>query len=288
MDQGAPRPGLAPGAQQNAGTMFAAIHGELATHKWRDANSESDAYSLFLQRSLAMGWHDGAEMVDTGNGLQCQDVGAGGLWAMNDAGWNHPLVPDEARLVSWFQVEVKKVPCDRPLPVIPFLHCVEGTLDRVGKLRLEAVQLLLPVQGIDPSSRPSYDLIPSMRSLSWFQESDPQARVRVEVSINSGRNPLMTEVAQQLVEHLGHLDQTAFACTSYVGDSPETILSPPFHDSFWNGPPLHGVTLSGELSEWSLDAIGWLSEVVADSSALLGVHSPLLLTAVPSPHISQS
>lgn len=268
--------------------MFAAVYGELTTHKWRDTHARSDAYSLFLQRSLAMGWHDGAELVDTGDGSQCQDIGAGGLWAMNDAGWRHPLVPDEAGLVSWFQVEVKRIRCDQPLPVLPFLHCVEDTLDRVGRLRLAAVQLLLPVQGIDPSSRPSHAPIPAMRSLSWFQESDPQARVRVEVSVNSGRNPVMSDVAQQLVEHLGRLDQTAFGCTSHTGDSPGTALRPPFPDSFWNGPPLHGVTLVGELAEWSLDAIGWLGEVVADSSALLGVHSPLLLTAVPSPHLSRS
>ncbi|WP_443224058.1 hypothetical protein [Streptomyces sp. 4N509B] len=225
-----------------------------------------------------MGWHDEAEIVDTGSGLQRRDTGAGGLWAMNDAGWDHPLVPAEARLAAWFQVEAQATPCDRPLPVQPFLRCAADTLNRVGKLHLDAVQLLLPVQGIDPSSRPIYDSVPSMRSLSWFQESDPHARVEVKVVIDSGLSSLIPEVAEQLVEHLGQVDQTVFVCTSHRADTPEDVPPPPFHDSFWNGPPLHGMTLIGELSEWSLDAIGWLSEVVADSSAILGVHSPLLLT----------
>ncbi len=41
-----------------AGTMFAALYGELVPHAWRDPESEHDAYSLFYHRSLAMGWLD--------------------------------------------------------------------------------------------------------------------------------------------------------------------------------------------------------------------------------------
>ena len=37
--------------------MFAALHGELAPHPWRDPLvASSDAYSLFYARSSAMGW----------------------------------------------------------------------------------------------------------------------------------------------------------------------------------------------------------------------------------------
>ncbi|GEL18024.1 hypothetical protein PA7_18610 [Pseudonocardia asaccharolytica DSM 44247 = NBRC 16224] len=117
-----------------------------------------------------------------------------------------------------------------------------------------------------------------MRTRHWFAERDPRSGTPVEVSINSGRDPSIPAVAKQLTDYLGHLDQDVFVCRSHDVAGRDDILSPPFDDSFWNGPPLHGVVLRGELAEWSCDAVGWLAEVVADSVAQLGVRSPLLLT----------
>lgn len=268
---GTAQPGIAPGARRTAGTMFAALYGELVPYTWRDPESEHDAYQLFHQRSLAMGWLDDGE------------IDAPGLWAMNDAGWDHPLAAPgtDTELVSWFQVEASAVPGDRPLPVRPFLRCAEDTTVRAGALHLSSVQLLLPVQGLDASSRPPYAIVPSMGTVHWFAEGDPRVRTRVEVGISSGRDPSIPAVAKQLTDHLGHLEQNVFVCESHdvTGqDVPGTALTPPFDDSFWNGPALHGVVLRGELIEWSCDAVGWLAEVVADSAARLGVRAPLLLT----------
>lgn len=272
MDGAAAQPGLAAGAPQTAGTMFAALYGELVPHAWRDPDPEQDAYSLFYQRSLAMGW------LDDSNGSEAHTLGAAGLWSMNDAGWDHPLAAAGARLASWFHVEVEAVAGDRPLPVQPFLRCAGDATARVGTLQLEAVQVLLPVQGLDASSRPPYAPVPSIRTIHWFAEGDPRSRTGVQVSINSGLDPSIPTIAQQLTDHLGRLDQDMFVCTSHDVGSPETELPPPFDDGFWNGPPIHGVTLRGVLAEWSLDAIGWLGETLADSVASLGVSSPLLLT----------
>ncbi len=61
--------------------------------------------------------------------------------------------------------------------------------------------------------------------------------------------------------------------TTHVG-----IPSPPLDDVFWGGPPLHGLTLQGELSEWSVDAIGWAGEVLADVAASVGIRRSLLLS----------
>ncbi|MFE7333227.1 hypothetical protein ACFU8W_52395 [Streptomyces sp. NPDC057565] len=260
--------------------MFAALYGELVPHDWRGPEPEGDAYSLFYQRSIAMGWLDDRS---AGGGFEDRMLRAPGLWGMNDAGWNHPLAAAGAGLISWFQVEASVVADDRPLPVQPFLRCAEDATARAGTPNLSAVQVLLPVQGLDPATRAPYAPVPAMQTKEWFAECDPEARTPVEVSVNSGRDPSVPAVAQQLTDHLGHLSQDVFVCTSYDVGSPETVLAPLFDDSFWNGPPLHGVTLRGELSEWSLDAIGWLSEVIADSSAHLGVRSPLLLTVTRSP-----
>ncbi|MGW0432821.1 hypothetical protein ACWDV4_09785 [Micromonospora sp. NPDC003197] len=267
------RPGLAPGSARSAGSMFAALYGELVPHAWRDPESGHDAYSLFYDRSIAMGWLDDR---GAGGGVADRMRRAPGLWGMNDAGWEHPLaVPG---LVSWFQVGVSAVPGDRPLPVQPFLRCAVDATTQAGALDLSAVQVLLPVQGLDPASRPPYAPVPAIGTVGWFAERNPESRTPVKVNINSGRDSSILAAVQQLSEHLADLDQDVFRCRSHDVAGQDAIPTPPFDDSFWNGPPLHGVVLRGELVEWSCDAIGWLAEVIADSAALLGVRTPLLLT----------
>jgi hypothetical protein len=258
--------------------MFAALYGELVPHSWHDPESEHDAYQLFHQRSLAMGWLDDRASAVGGNGSEKRTVVAPGLWAMNDAGWNHPLAAPAPNLISWFQVEASAVAGDRPLPVQPFLRCAEDTTARIGAVRLSAVQILLPVQGLDASARPPSAIVPSMQTTDWFGEHDPRSRASVKIRIDSGRDPSIPAVAPQLTRRLGHLDQDVFVGGADELAPLDSVPAPPFDDSFWNGPPLHGMTLSGELAEWSCDAIGWLAETVADSAAHLGIRSPLLLT----------
>lgn len=271
------QPGIAPTTPPAAGTLFAALYGELTPHAWHDPDSEHDAYQLFHRRSLAMGWlEDRAVMTSKRTGEE-RPVGGPGLWAMNDAGWSHPRAAPGAGLVSWFQAEAGSVTAERPLPVQQFLRCAQDVTARIGTVRFSAVQVLLPVQGIDPAVRPPYAAVPSMLTVDWFGERDPAARTPVDVHINSGRDPVIPAVARQLAQDLRDLEQDVFTCGDDVtvrGDA----LPPLFHDSFWNGPPLHGTTLRGELAEWSCDAVGWLAAAVADCAARLGVRSPLLFT----------
>ncbi|MEU3749795.1 MULTISPECIES: hypothetical protein [Streptomyces] len=277
-DDATAQPGIAPTARRTAGTMFAALYGEMIPHSCHDPESEHDAYQLFHQRSLAMGWLDDRASAVEGGALERRKVVAPGLWAMNDAGWSHPFAASESNLIAWFQVEAGAVADDRPLPVQPFLRCAEDTAARVGTVRLSSVQVLLPVQGIDASSRPPSAIVPSLQSIDWFGERDPRSRTSVRIRIDSGRAPSIPSVAQQLARHLGRLDQDVFVCGADDLADPDNVPAPLFDDSFWNGPPLHGRTLPGELAEWSCDAVGWLAEAVADSAAHLGVHTPLLLT----------
>ncbi|MEV0486351.1 hypothetical protein AB0I69_37875 [Streptomyces sp. NPDC050508] len=168
---------------------------------------------------------------------------------------------------------------ERPLPVQPFLRHAQDVTARIGTVRLAAVQVLLPVQGIDPAARPAYAAVPSLRTVEWFGERDPAARTPVDVRINSGRDPVIPAVARQLVQDLRDLDQGVFTCGDHeVTVRGDALLPPPFRDSFWTGPPLHGTTLRGDLTEWSCDAVGWPAVAVADCAARLGVRSPLLFT----------
>lgn len=63
--------------------MLAALYGELVSHAWHDP--EHDAYQLFHQRSIAMG------RLDDRAAAEDRTYAAPGLWALNDAGWGHPL-----------------------------------------------------------------------------------------------------------------------------------------------------------------------------------------------------
>ncbi|MFI6545496.1 hypothetical protein ACIBO9_19860 [Streptomyces prunicolor] len=239
-----PQPGIAPTTPPTAGTLFAALHGELTPHAWHDP--EHDAYQLFHQRSLAMGWLEG------------QTAGGPGLWAMNDAG-SHPQTAPGTGRVSWFQVRAGAVTAERPLPVQQFLHCAQDVTMRIGTLRLSSVRVLLPVQGIDPAARPACAAVPSMLTVHWFGAGDPAARTPVDVRIDSGRDPVIPAVGRQLARDLRDLEQDVFTC----GDDDVAA---------------HGMTLRGELAEWSCDAVGWLAATVADCAARLGVRSPLSLT----------
>lgn len=257
------RPGLAPGVRGPACTMFAALYGELTPHR---RGGDRDAYALFHERSLAMGWLDG-----TG-------TGGTGLWGMNDAGQDHPLAP--AGLAAWFQVGVEPVPGDRPLPVQPFLRCAGDAVARLGALELRAVQLLLPVQGLDTSSRPECARMPSLLTAGWFGGRDPRTRTPVRVVLDSGQAPSIPSVASRMRQWVDDVDQDVFACESHSPDDRDPpVARPPFDDGFWNGPPRHRAAFRGTLAEWSLDALGWLGGFLADLSARHGVDTPLLLTA---------
>ncbi len=275
------RPGLAPGARRPVGTMFAALYGELARHPWRDPDTAQDAYLLFHRRALAMGWLDDRAIAvqKRAGGVEETEIGVAGLWGMNDAGTEHPLAAPTASMVAWFQVGVEQMAADRSLPVQPFLRCAGDAAARIGVLRLRGVHVLLPVQGVDISSRPQEALMPSLVTAGWFADYDPQSRTPVRVTLDSGQAPSISSAAPLLAKQISALDQDVFRCESHsVADHDALSERPPFDDRLWNGPPLHRATFDGTLAEWSLDAIGWLGGFLADLSARQGVTTPVLLT----------
>ncbi|MEV7414939.1 hypothetical protein [Streptomyces sp. NPDC089919] len=269
------RPGSAPGVLQTAGTMFAALHGEFTPHPPTGTEPVHDAYSLFLERSVAMGWHDDRS---AGGGSEGKVRHAAGLWAMNDAGSAQVGTAQVGAPATWFQVDASAVADDRPLPVQPFLRCAEDATRRLGTLRLTAVQLLLPVQGLRKAVRPAYAPVPSMLTADWFAGYGPRPRTPVRIHLNAGRETFLSDLADRLAQRLHGLDQPVYTHTSHHRADQDPDLTPPFHPTWWNGPAPDGATLLGELAEWSLDAIGWTAETLADLTAALGVRSALLFT----------
>jgi hypothetical protein len=142
------------------------------------------------------------------------------------------------------------------------------------------VHVVAPVQGLDASSRPPYASTPSMLTIHWFAERDPSASTSVEISLSNGQDPTVAVVAHQLVDNLGRLEQDVFVVRSFGGPGQKDTPVVPEADGLWNGPALQTVISRGQLVEWSCDAIGWTTEVIADSLAKLNLGSPLLVSVV--------
>jgi hypothetical protein len=237
-----------------AGTLYAALYGELTARPDREPVTDRDPYIQFHDRAQVMGWLDN-------------------LWDMNDAGREHPLAVPGSSLVTWFQVGVNSVPSGRSLPVQPFLRCAGDVTARLGTLRLQSIQVLLPAQCLDVSARPEHARMPSLSAAAWFD--DVRSWTPVHVTVDSGQDPVVLGAAQRMFQGLSEFAQGVFRCESSIELNP---VSPPLPDSVWFGPPRHRVSFQGALTEWSLDAIGWLGAFLADLAAREGVGVPLLLT----------
>ncbi|MFI7114502.1 hypothetical protein ACIBK9_49895 [Nonomuraea sp. NPDC050227] len=250
-------------------TMFAALHGDLTPHPWREPSPASDAYSLFVARSSALGWLAEPTANDCG------------LWGMNDAGLD-PAAGSGYSRAAWFQVSlIAPTPVDRPLPVPAFLACANAVTARVGALRLQAVQILLPVQNLalpEGASQRTGAVVRLLQETGWFADLPLRERTRVRVTLDGGQNASIRSVAPDMIEWLRELKQDVFDDFFLTDDDP-VLLRPAITDELWSGPPLHRVTVDGTLAEWSLDSLGWLAALLAEAGRRHQLDSPLMLSA---------
>jgi len=253
---GAPYPGIGP-----TRTMYAVLHGELELHPWWDpATASEDAYSLFYKRSSAMGWLENP-----------------GFWGMNDAAFELDSESQPPR-VAWFQVGLTEpIPKDRPLPVHPFLVCIDDVIGRIGTLRLEAVRILLPDWSLSaPSSG-----IPSVLGIEpdWFADGDPRQRSAIRVTLDGGEDPSIQAAAPEMLQRIQSSYQDVYRCDSFSLAEDDAVLLPNTPVGLWRETEQHLVTFYGTLAEWSLDALGWLAAFLAHIAFVHGVSRPLMLTA---------
>ncbi len=245
-------------------TMFAALHGELVLHPERDpVAAASDAYSLFVARSSAMGWL-----------ASVTENVSGGVWGMNDAGQQSDRV--------WFQVSVlTPLSADQPLPIQPFLACAADVVARMGTLRLAGLQVLLPVQILAESANTSAQrnaVLTLVQDSGWFADCHPQHSTRIRVTVDGGQNSTICSAASRMFQWMQTIQQDVFACDSFSLTDDAAVWPAPFIDQLWLGPAQHRATFHGALVEWSLDALGWLAAFFASASCQYGVSTPLLLT----------
>ena len=249
-------------------TMFAALHGEFAEHSWRDpAVAATDAYSLFVARSSALGW-----LADTA------EYGVGGVWGMNDAGHDPDDGAQPLRRL-WFQVALNDpIAAGQPLPVQAFLACAGDVVARMGVLRLQGIQILLPVEALTPT----LSVIDALRSLlvsaGWFADSDVRLCTQVWATMDGGQDPSIHAAAPGMFQQMQTIRQDVFVCDSFSLKDDAVVLQPAVRNELWSGPSQHRATFHGTLVEWSLDALGWLAAFLASVSSQHGVTTPLMLT----------
>lgn len=206
-----------------------------------------------------------------------------GLWGMNDAAAGRGVGPRSSP-VAFFQVVLTGPAQDELLPVQPFLSCAGDVLARLGALRLEAIQILLPERAAgdgriaSPSGTEAAAAL--LDALNWFADCDPALRTRVRVTLDDGQDASIRAAAPGIARQVREIRQDVFACDSFsLTDHDHLVLGPTPLDGGRAGTDHHRVTLAGTLAEWSLDALGWLAALLADVSCRNGVCTPLMLTA---------
>lgn len=193
-----------------SGTLFCALHGTLDLHPWYDpATADADPYILFHARSQTRRW------------LAPPDDGRpeAGLWGMNDAGLDPP---GQGSRRLWFQTSHQQPTMPRrAVPAQQMLDCAGAAADRIGRLDLEAAQLLVPLQDLppDPDEGAYGDL---MSALPWFAELPSSARTAVVVSLGVGAEVAYATPA--MAERLREIRQQVFTdITAAPGQDAPTV-----------------------------------------------------------------
>ena len=238
-------------------SMFVAIFGSIRPHPWiASETSPEDAYSLFASRAELMGWsrEDGT-----------------GLWSMNDATLDLPVSSPRAR-IAWFQVGVDERTVDgASFPFHPLLTCAGDVLDRVGDVVVEAAQFLVPLQiGGTP---PTISSVPN-----WFNMCNPATSVGVRVTVDSGEDPVLPQVAADVAALASTMAREPFrVAPTAIGTTPVQLL-PEATDGFWLGEGRHPVTFDAVAPEWSLDSIAWTANILAESCRRTGMKTSILIS----------
>jgi hypothetical protein len=246
-------------------SMFVAVFGHLRPHPWITLESlEEDAYSLFLSRSELMGWSATAA-----------HAGGSGLWGMNDASFDTFSTDEQAR-VGWFQVGIEDAePIRSGLPFHPLVACATDTLRRVGDLEIGAIQFLVPLQiagtTVATSSVPN-----------WFNACDPGSRVGVRVTLDSGEDPIMSQVAGDLAEVATTTARAPFEVARSSAEAEHVTLRPEVTDGFWLGEGRHPVTFDAVAPDWSPDSIAWTAHLLAEACYRVGVRTSILINIAES------
>lgn len=243
--------------------MFAGVYGSIQLHRGApSAPDGQDAYSVFMSRSVSLGWGSTGSNALTGSTL----------WGLNDAGQDWSPHDGPTR-IAWFQVGLTDQAGGSPLPVQPLLACVEDTMSWFGVLSLAGVQVLLPVQ---VAGNAQAHLV---AGLSLF--GGRGALVPVRITLDAGCDDLRP-CADKILTNLRRFDTGSVSFDSHSVETRHTVrLEPEVVDELWMGPARNPITIRGTVPEFSFAMAGWILELCAEACRLAGVRTTVLASLTP-------
>ena len=154
-------------------------------------------------------------------------------------------VSEGAGHVGVFQLTLS----DDRLPVQPFLTVVGDVITRLGRLRLDAIDVTLPER--EGSAQPG-----APDSGDWFALIDPAQWVPVRVTLECADEAIAAVASAAIDQQKWYQD--VFRLDARSEDHAR-----------------HRVTLTGSLAEWSFDGLGFLTAYLYDLAARQGIVTPL-------------
>lgn len=100
----------------------------------------------------------------------------------------------------------------------------------------------------------------------------------MQVTLDAGQDPSVHSAAPEVFRWTREIEQDVFSVESCsLDDNDAVVLEPGVFDGLWVAPGHRRATFRGTLTEWSLDAVGWLAAFLVDASHRHGVSTELLL-----------
>ena len=153
-------------------------------------------------------------------------------------------------------------------------------MGRLGVFELQAAQLLLPPPDPAVADLPGSDALGHLaETAGWFANCDRRRGTPVQFTIDGGQMPTIASAAPEIFRLTNYLVQDVFRCDRFDTSHDSSMTLPGIVDEMWVGPSRHRATFSGNLVEWSLDALGWTAAFLAHGCHRNGVETPLVLTA---------
>jgi hypothetical protein len=238
-------------------TIFLGVYGSIKPHPWLSVDpSEETAAGLLVSRSIAMGW------ASYGGDARALDS-----WQVSEAELEQPH--GLSTRIAWYQVTLGSR--NEPLPVQQLFAGVDHSLQRIGEVELDAVQIMLPLRRAgDAMSRLS-------GSLEWFSVCDPGSPVAVRLTVDTSRNDGSRDFPSKILAFMTDRDILPFSVASVTLDETAIVNpQPPAPDDRWTGPNWYRPTYSLVMPEWSFDAVAWILSMVAEVSRRQGLGAVLL------------
>lgn len=248
-------------------TMSAAVDGRLTVHPWlladlgeSDTGSsilDQDVFSLIVARSKARG-------LASFSGAEPPSV----RWGHNDAGGDW-IQDGTVRRLAWFQCAVPEQPTPgRRLPIQPVLSVLDEVLALVGVVEPTALHLIVPLAGA-PDGRP--DLAALAR---WFDLADPETACQLTLILAA---PVIGSTSLRSVPELirtRSMDRISIEQT-------EPLVVEPYGTPWLLDPVEHRqLAWRATLPTWSIEAAGWLIELLLEALRELAVTAPVAISVV--------